>query len=230
MRVFRNTASGAALAFTAAAALFAATPAAAQTYPIAPRAEEPFTYTTLYFTAPCSDCTDAIGILKIANYVTGELMGNSHFVDFRYTSSKLDFEITAADLIKFRAVFTNVPGENFVQIEGPPPPLDPSLFYQFPPFRLFETDVAYTNPSSGLSQTASWSERLGFQDTELPAGANGDVSPDDFGTHFTWSTVDPRGEAAPAPEPAGWVLMIAGFGLTGAALRASRRSSPAASI
>ncbi len=33
---------------------------------------------------------------------------------------------------------------------------------------------------------------------------------------------------ASVPEPAGWVLLVAGFGLTGAALRRSSRAPPAA--
>jgi hypothetical protein len=227
MRVLRTTATGVALALASAVALFAATPAAAQTYPNAPGATPPYTYTTFYFTAPCEDCTDAYGVLTLANYVTGELMGNSHFVDFTYTSSKLNFEITAADLRQFRAVFTTVPGENFVQILGPAPPPTPGTFAQPGGYRQFETDPAHIDANPDLSRAAGWYEMVTSGST-LPAGGGGDVAPDDFGTDFTWSDVAPATVGAAVPEPAGWVLMITGFALAGASLRAARRSSAAA--
>jgi hypothetical protein len=90
--------------------------------------------------------------------------------------------------------------------------------------------VSWTAPSDapvdfGANGMAIWGNAIGQPVPGIPTSAD-----------WIWSQTDPSGEAffsttisavqASVPEPAAWALMIAGFGLTGAALR-RRRQTPA---
>jgi hypothetical protein len=215
MRVLRNTATGVALALTSAAALFAATPAAAQG-PQSQPAPPPLTY--IDFVGTCSDCAGSgVGVLTLQNFQLGSALSASNFLDFKYTSNLVSFDITSATLGSFSATFNELPGLARVDI-AQAQPQGAGFFYNFHTFlspqgesgqEWFVGSALATGPGS-----------------QLPAGDGGGVN-QDFGLTYAWglgSNADlPAAPGGGVPEPAAWTLLIAGFALAGGRLRSQRQ-------
>jgi len=63
--------------------------------------------------------------------------------------------------------------------------------------------------------------------TDAPTFVTGTYDLEDFaGAAYTLVIAEAGGPAPDVPEPASWAMMIAGFGLAGAALRGARRRVP----
>ena len=204
MQGLRTAASGLAAAMLAGT-LFGAGPAAASG-PL----------TVIDFTGTCSDCAGTgVGVLTVQNFGTG-VLNDSNFVSWTYTSNLVTYSLTQASFHAFSADFSaGLPGLAAVSIETAttvPPVSSDGAYHDF-------MSSLTANPFTGSDWTVD-----GFipapGGVELPVSGGGVIN-DDQGPSYTW-----RVEGS-VPEPATWALMIAGFGLAGAALRRERRRAVA---
>lgn len=202
MQISRGAASAAALASVLAAGLMTATPALATKGEPPPKAGSDYVFD---FTGTCSDCDGVgTGVLTLTGVTDLSALTTSNFVDFSYSSNKVgDIDIT--DISAFSGDFSDL-SQVSVDIEGStagvvgcpdkgcPTAKDPTSW-------VFVTSTTLDGPSWSLA---------------LDDGKGGGPTKADFGAAYSWT-------GGAVPEPASWVLMIAGFGLAGARLRSDRR-------
>ena len=153
--------------------------------------------------APTSPITGATLTL---NGITSDFHGDSHGTVF--ISPGNGGQIDVLHLNAFHS--DNVDGfpvNRSLIIDAALPVFPPNLTYQ------------YTGFAADLHSSANFV----LIDNHLPSGQNFDVGTFNYSSISIVNTTNPNAPIASIPEPASWVLMIAGFGLTGAAMRRRRR-------
>jgi PEP-CTERM motif len=201
----------AALVAAISAAGISATPAAAA---------DSLTYVD--FVGKCSDCAGyGLGVITLKNYTLGADLTAANFVDLTYASNLISFDTVASDLDEISGEFDFLPNSQAtINIES------------FDHERSDGSVYGYALVSHGQigPYAPSWEidEPIPGPNGEgLPAGTKGGSNAD-VGGDFTYSLAR-NGDLpnAPIPEPAAWTLIIAGFGLAGAALRRRRQAEVA---
>jgi PEP-CTERM motif len=207
----RTYIAGMASAMALGLGLAAATPAAAA---------GANTLTYIDFVGTCGDCAGyGLGVLTLVNYAGGTAT-MANFVDFKYASSILNFDIPGTEVYSFEADFGQLPGQAYFE-------LDQATFegQTVSPFEVSARLPASDSPQGFWSVAPIITEGNG---SEFPAGATGGANLD-HGGDFRFFVANGPGLPTPpgVPEPAAWTLMILGFGLTGAGLRRRRLTEAA---
>ena len=169
---------------------------------------------TYYFRGNCTDCapanTPALATLVLQNYTAGMQLTDANFVSLTYNSNIASFNSSLAVTPQPLNHITGMLGAT----TGP--------YYVY-----FTQDYASGTPVGSDATVTSFQTNTDGsffyrQDKAItPTFLSLALRNNDQGDNGAWSPV--AFSTAAVPEPATWGLMVAGFGLAGAALRRQRR-------